>query len=406
MYMRLKSDRRNFGSRGFDGLRRIIIILALGGGLADLPVFGQLTWDPTFSPATPAGGAGTWDATTANWSNGSTDVIWSANTAVFGGTGGAVTVSGTQNVTGLTINSTGYSLTGGTIDIGTGATFGVGGSFSGTLTIDSTIVGSGAITFSGPNTTAMVAMGGRSSYSGGTIITNSARVRVTQSSGLGTGAITFTGSSSNELLISSGVTLTQNIVASSQARVNVSSGTATLSGIISGTNASTSALIKNGAGTLIVSGANTYAGPTSLGSGTLQLGASNVLSAGTFNLNGGTFSVNGFDETVGALAFASGSIDFISGASNLAFAATSGLTWSGSANLNILNFTVGSDTLRFGSDSSGLTSTQLSRILFGSVGAQIDALGYVTPIPEPAEYTSMVGLLALGAVIYRRRRLR
>jgi len=366
----------------------------------------QLTWDPGLTPAAPAGGAGTWDGTTANWSNGTSDVAWSANTAVFGGTGGAVTVSGTHAVTGLTLASSGYTLSGGTLDIGGGATFGIGGSFSGPQTINSTIAGSGTLSVNGANTIAIMVLGGTNTYSGGTSISGSVRLRATNSSSLGTGPITFASGLSNELILDNGVTLGQNIVASVPARISVNSGTAHLTGAVSGNSAINSSLVKNGAGTLVVSGANTYAGPTSVGTGgTLALGASHVLSAATFYLNSGTFALNGYDETVGALAFTSGSIDFGAGFADLAFGASAGQTWSANL-LNILNFTPGSDTLRFGSDASGLTSAQLGKIRFGSIGAQIDALGYVTPVPEPAAGAALAGLAAhLGARLrYRRRR--
>ena len=65
----------------------------------------QLTWGPA-----GAGGAGTWDAGTANWYNGSSDVVWDSGTAVFQGTAGTVTVDGTQSAAGLTFNSNFYTL--------------------------------------------------------------------------------------------------------------------------------------------------------------------------------------------------------------------------------------------------------------------------------------------------------
>ena len=51
--------------------------------------------------------------------------------------------------------------------------------------------------------------------------------------------------------------------------------TLTLSGIISGANA----LTKLGAGTLVLSGANTYSGATNITAGTVQLGAANRIAA-------------------------------------------------------------------------------------------------------------------------------
>jgi fibronectin-binding autotransporter adhesin len=100
----------------------------------------QLTWGPG-----GAGGAGIWDAETANWYNGSADVVWNSGTAVFQGAAGIVTVSGTQSAAGLTFNSNFYTLGGGTIAL-------TGGAISGTgigITIASSLSGSTGLQFSG-----------------------------------------------------------------------------------------------------------------------------------------------------------------------------------------------------------------------------------------------------------------
>lgn len=59
----------------------------------------EITWDGSDTVTSGAqGGAGTWNAnTTANWWDGSADVVWpdsgTDNDAIFGGTGGTVTIS-------------------------------------------------------------------------------------------------------------------------------------------------------------------------------------------------------------------------------------------------------------------------------------------------------------------------
>lgn len=76
----------------------------------------------------------------------------------------------------------------------------------------------------------------------------------------------------------------------------------TLSQIVSGTGS----IEQAGSGTLVLSGANTYTGGTTVSAGTLKLGASEVLSetdsVGSTNTltvsSGATFDLNGFDETI------------------------------------------------------------------------------------------------------------
>ena len=69
-------------------------------------------------------------------------------------------------------------------------------------------------------------------------------------------------------------------------------------------------LIKIGAGTLTLSGSNTYNGGTTVSNGTLQLGSANALGAATGNLtvNGGTLDLNGNSVTVGSLSGSAGAV--------------------------------------------------------------------------------------------------
>ncbi|HZE57634.1 MAG TPA: autotransporter-associated beta strand repeat-containing protein [Chthoniobacterales bacterium] len=218
--------------------------------------------------------------------------------------------------------------------------------------------------------------------------------------------------------------------------VGSSSGTTTFAGVISGTGG----LIKDGASTQIVSGANTYSGSTMVNGGTLTVanGSGNALgstsgvtvnSGGTFllgasdqinntatvTLAGGTFAKGDFSEGttgsagVGALTLtASGSkIDFGAGSVGvLTFASfTPGsftLTidnWTGTAN------TAGSpstDRLIFTSDQS----TNLSSFFFSGYapGASEFNLGggywEVTPTAVPETSTWVAALLGLGVAAF------
>jgi hypothetical protein len=74
-----------------------------------------LTWDPDTVTTGAQGGTGTWNqATTANWWNGSADVVWpgSSSAAFFAGTAGTVTVSGAVNASFAEFQTAGYTLTG------------------------------------------------------------------------------------------------------------------------------------------------------------------------------------------------------------------------------------------------------------------------------------------------------
>ncbi|MFN5463370.1 MAG: beta strand repeat-containing protein, partial [Bacteroidota bacterium] len=112
------------------------------------------------------------------------------------------------------------------------------------------------------------------------------------------------------------------ITALSASRIHSDAGVLTLSGanaisatnmgvtfggsgdvVVSGTiTTGTGTLTKEGSGTLTLSGANTYTGATTITSGTVVLGNSQVI-ANTSNvvMNGGTLNTNSFTETVGQL---------------------------------------------------------------------------------------------------------
>lgn len=167
----------------------------------------------------------------------------------------------------------------------------------------------------------------------------------------------------------------------------------------------TSGVTKTGSGTLQFDGANTYVGATTVTQGTLELGASDrIADVSNLVMNGGTFNTGGFDESVGKLSLSNFSfIDFgSSNTSDLSFALSSDQNW-GAFTITINNFEVGFDTLRFGTDATGLTAGQLANIRFnGTVAAQIDSNGFVTPVPEPGS-AALLGLAIAGLVgTYRR----
>lgn len=133
-----------------------------------------------------------------------------------------------------------------------------------------------------------------------------------------------------------------------------------------------------GKGTLILAAANTYSGSTTISSGTLGMGQSGALPAGTAvlmvnaTLDAGTYLNNPGTLSVTGAA----SIVFGSGGS-LTFADSSSVAWTGV--LRLSGSFISGASLRFGSNSSGLTSGQLERIYAtGYTGFALNEQGYLT----------------------------
>jgi hypothetical protein len=198
--------------------------------------------------------------------------------------------------------------------------------------------------------------------------------------------------------------------------------TLTLSGVLSST---TGAVTYSGAnaGTILLSGVNTYTGNTVVGSAgdtaiTVQLGAANAIAqSGSVVLAGGTLTAGGFNQAnTGTLGLtASSSLLFgATGTTALSFANSTGLTWSGTLDLAdwqgnaVADGGSSTDTLEVGLNQFGLTPAQLADIEFdnnpatkGSAG--LDPNGYVEELPEPSTVTlGVIGGLALVANIRRR----
>jgi len=195
-------------------------------------------------------------------------------------------------------------------------------------------------------------------------------------------------------------------------------------------------LTKTGEGTLIFGASNTYTGVTTVKSGTLKVNATNALGATkVIDLQGGSLLVGASDtlndkadilmgnaklemigkditEYVGALTLTGNSVIDVrelQGSNNFLYFASSFIKqgWAKNTSLSIWNWdSNGENHIYFGSDSQGLSETQLRQISFysdfgnGFIGnAFISNDGEITTIPE-AQSIVVAILLLLGGMTH------
>ena len=177
-------------------------------------------------------------------------------------------------------------------------------------------------------------------------------------------------------------------------------GSGTFSGVINDTG--TISLTKSGAGTKILSGANTYTGQTTISAGTLQIGAGSTtgkLSAGSAIVNNSNLTINRSDALTQGTDFSSAAI---TGTGSLTVAGT------GITTLNAANSYSGVTTL---SDDSDITlGANIWRFNYNDTSAGSNfisdttgATNFVTMtiVPEP---NSAILVGSLGIIVLLRRR--
>ena len=367
-----------------------------------------------------------------------------------------LTLSNANTYTGATTINTGtLTVSGGSaiadagaVSIASGAVFNLGAS----ETIGS-IAGAGNVTL-GANTLTTGSNNSNTTLSG---VISGASGALTKS---GTGTLTLSGNntytgattiSAGTLQIGAGGT--SGTISSSSGISNNGtlainrSDALTVSTVISGTGG----LTKNGAGTLALTGNNTYTGATTVNAGTLQAAATGALAntsqvvlneGGSFlvtaanavndsaaiNLNGGRIAVSGnFDETVGLLTLSANStLDFSGFGGTLRFGGigswATGVTlaiwnWSGTTQYGtqINNYTNPSNLVF--TDNSNLNSN-LANISFYSdsgnsfVGNGFAVSGFsgggseIIAVPEPETWcvTALLAAIAAYKAIRRRRK--
>jgi fibronectin-binding autotransporter adhesin len=267
--------------------------------------------------------------------NAATNLSINGGTLQYTGAGASTDRLLTIGASGGTIDSSGsgaliFTNAGALIQSGTGIarTLTLAGSNVGTNTMASVITdaGAGATGFT-KNGAGIWIVAGTNTYTGATTI-NSGTLRLGTGAGVGT---------TTDLTVASGATFDVNgknasigslsglggVILGSANTLTVGNATdKTYGGSISGAGNVT----KTGTSTLTLTGSSTsFTGTLNLNQGTVQLGASNILSS-ALSFGGGTLSTNGFNATLSSASLVANSI--------LDFNSTNG----------ILNFTTGTRT--------------------------------------------------------------
>ena len=194
------------------------------------------------------GGAGTWNAAATNWTSesGNANAAWGGRTAVFGGTAGTVTLGEPVSFEGLQFTMDGYTIAGGGANVlrPTGVAS-IRTDADVTATMAAALSGGGGVLKEGAG---RLILTGENDYTGGTTIAGG-----TLQIGDGTTAGSIVGDVTNNAAL---------------VFDNGESDATVFGGVISGTGT----VAKQGAGTLTLTGANTYTGGTIIAAGTLRIG--------------------------------------------------------------------------------------------------------------------------------------
>ena len=190
--------------------------------------------------------------------------------------------------------------------------------------------------------------------------------------------------------------------------VSTASGDITINGNIG--QSGTRGLTKAGAGTLTLSGNNSYTGGTILSSGTLKLGASNVMpNTGTLTFAGGIFDPNNQTDTLGLLSLSANSTLNLHADGNLSSLTFSSALWGGTGSL-IINDWSGSQQVAGDDDRIFITAApssdflnhvhfDIGGVLYPGVMSGNELVPSLTPVPEPTEW-AMIIFATLG-VLYK-----
>lgn len=261
------------------------------------------------------GGTGTWRlADNDYWTDASGTLnapFTNGSFAIFGGTGGTVTVDNTNgqvSASGMQFQADGYRVTGDAIELAGGASTirvgdGTAAGASMTATIDAALTGASMLVKDDLGTLVLT---GANSYGGGTDV-HAGTLQVANDGNLGLAAGSL--SIDDATLHTTGSFLSNRTVGlGGAATIDTDDGTTLqLSNGIQGTGS----LTKNGTGTLMLGGTSTYGGDTTVAAGTLSAAVANAFNASSATTvqSGATLDLAGFAQRTGALTNA-GTVNF------------------------------------------------------------------------------------------------
>lgn len=150
-----------------------------------------------------------------------------------------------------------------------------------------------------------------------------------------------------------------------------------------------------GAGTTILTLANSYGGPTEIKAGTLTLGANGVLpDASDVEIGNGMLDTGSAVESAGKLTVTGTATIRLGAGAAVSFAASNGMNWS-AGTLRLTGTFVPGASLRFGTNANGLTSAQIARIsAAGFTNFSLTPSGYLTAetvAPPPTGFAAWIG---------------
>jgi fibronectin-binding autotransporter adhesin len=287
----------------------------------------------------------------------------------------------------LTVNAdsaSGMIVSGSTITLGGGTTLAFTNA-SGTVTIASTLAGSGALTKAGSGTLTLSSASNEANMSGAITVT-AGTLQIGNDDYLSSGTLTLDGGTLTNG--AAGYTLDNAIViGASGATINVGGGGGatqmTITGVISGTGT----LLKNGQAILQLDGDNTFSGATSLTAGTIianhanalgtTAGSTTVASGATVRVTGGltvaeAFTIAGTGKTVSGVDY--GALHLVSGTTTLSGA----ITFTGDANVSAASGATLTLSGVLGGGAFNLNKTDAGTLVLSNTGNEAGLTGGTT----------------------------